>query len=211
MDSLINSLLTGPEYIRGLKVQDIGIEFKKAHDSLISRIRKYDPKFRPTKIYSWYDNSNWPSLGLGIIRYKEGVGQVILVNSKVTPTNTELEEYKRFLFVNSPNSDWNIMKSTNPPSTLDFFNQLVSHEYAHLMEEKRGIEGKGLCNEAFAFWFIEVMTGFTSLFLSFRNHYNNLGLDFNKMEDVYDKLHSLSKTKGIEYTLNNAHQVVDVH
>ena len=191
--------------IRGERVSTIPKAARKVHDCLVGEIRRYVSEFEPTKVYSWHPDSTSPLCGIGGIRYEEGVGHVILVDKRVLK-NTILEEYERFLFVNSPNPDWNIMKNTSVPTRLDFFEQIVAHEYAHLIEDKLSNKITRSMRETLPFWFSEVITGFTSLFLSFEDYYAR----FDEMEEVYNRLHDSSCTQGIGYTLKNIDGVLNL-
>ncbi|MBI2151523.1 hypothetical protein HYU21_02230 [Candidatus Woesearchaeota archaeon] len=191
--------------IRGEKVSRMNYSGRKRHNDLIAKIEGYIPEFHPTKVYSWHSNPNSLSSGLGRLMYEKSVGPVILIDKKVLK-NTFLEDSERFLFVNSPNSNWNIMKKIVTPTRLDFYEQIVAHEYGHLIEDKLSNRMTDSMKEPFAFWFSEVITGFTSLFLSYADYYEG----FEQMEMTYEQLHNSLARQGIEHTLKNIDNVLNI-
>lgn len=195
------------ETIRGLRASPISGDSKKAHIELVSQLNQIIPDFKSTQVYQWHKNSS-PVVNrtaLAVVRHKDNFGPVILIDERVVRQDKNTDEYKRFVFVNEPDSEWNIMNSTRIPTPRDFLQKVIAHEYAHLNDQ----EGLGVVGrEPYAYWFSEVTTGFTSLFLSFRNEYGALGEDFEEQEKIYDKLHAATKQLGVQGTIANLKSIL---
>lgn len=191
--------------IRGMKVSDIPITYRLAHNKIAEDIGTVVEGFKKTAVYGWHINENDFQYALACIRYKEGRGPVILVNTRLMGFS-RLCDYDRFVYINEPGSEWNMMDTRKAVDRKDFFKQVVAHEYAHLL---RSFSGSGnaanAIEEAFAYWFSEQLSGCTSLFESYgEDTYPN----FSLMAEAYDALHASTKERGFKETLAGLDKII---
>ncbi len=198
------NLQSGRERIRGLEVSPLPRKAADVYRELIQKMQSFDPNFDPPQVYLWHRRPDVDDGTLACIRYKEGVGRVILVADRLAQGDETLEEYKRFVFVNTPISEWNVMPPTNKAVSIwDFFQNVAAHEATHLRyQDHLELSPLNEAKEPHAFWYSEIVTGLTSLFLSFRRQYPDSAVR------IYDNLHALGREQSVLVTLKDIDHIL---